>query len=95
MRAAKVDDNQRQIVAALLSAGCRVTLLHRVGGGVPDLLVGTPSRRFILLEVKDGAKSPSRRELTPDQVRWHDQHAGFPVHVVTSAEAALRAVAEN
>ena len=32
---------------------------------------------------KDGAKPPSARRLTPDQIEWH---ARWPVHVVTAAE---------
>jgi hypothetical protein len=42
-----------------------------------------------LLEVKDGAKPPSARKLTPEQEEWH-RH--WPVAVVTSVDEALRAV---
>jgi hypothetical protein len=89
MRAAKVDANQNQVVHALLAAGCKVTLLHRVGAGCPDLLVCDPSKRFVMIEVKDGAKSPSRRTLTPEQEDWHKAHEGAPVYVISSVEEAL------
>lgn len=95
-RAAKVDGNQGEIVEALRKAGCSVQCLHAVGGGVPDLLVGRKTyfgagRTNLLLEVKDGRLSPSRRQLTPEQEDWHAEWRGSVV-VVTSVEEALRAV---
>lgn len=94
-RAAATDANQQEIVDALRGAGCSVQCLHTVGGGVPGLLVGRRARvlgcamTLYLLEVKDGAKPPSARRLTPDQADWH-RH--WPVAVVTSVDEALRAV---
>ena len=44
-----------------------------------------------MLEVKDGSKPPSDRELTPDQVKWHIAWRG-QVAVVTSVEEAIAAV---
>lgn len=87
MRAAKTDANQAAIVAALRAAGCTVESLHRVGGGVPDLLVGYRGRNM-LLEAKDGSKPPSARKLLPGQVRWHAAWKG-DVHVVESVDEAL------
>ena len=79
-RAAKVDANQGAVVAALRAAGCSVQCLHAVGGGVPDLLVSRslPFGRADtwLLEVKDGAKPPSERRLTPRQKEWHREWRG-------------------
>jgi len=91
MRAAKVDRNQAEIVAALRGVGCSVTLLHRVGQGVPDLLVGR-NRQMWLVEVKDGSRPPSERRLTPDQERWWAEWRGAPPVVVNSVEEALEAV---
>jgi hypothetical protein len=71
MRAARIDANQPDIVAALRKAGCTVQPLHAVGDGVPDLLVGRDGRNY-LIEVKDGRKPPSSRRLTPVQKRWHN-----------------------
>jgi len=90
-RAAAVDRNQPEIVAALRAVGCSVTPLHTVGGGVPDLLVGWQGDTF-LLEVKDGAKSPSARALTIHQIPWHDQWRGKPVAVVKTVREALEAI---
>jgi len=92
-RAAKVDGNQTEIVKALRSVGCSVQSLATVGDGCPDLLVGYRSAN-ILLEVKDGSLSPSRRELTEDQEQWHSFWRGR-VHIVTSVEEALFAVGAN
>jgi hypothetical protein len=87
-RAARIDDNQRDIVTALERAGCTVQSLASLGEGVPDLLVGVPMRmefghgglamwqipaRNIIIEVKDGAKPPSRRRLTEDQIKTVDK----------------------
>jgi hypothetical protein len=89
-RAAKVDANQREVVAALRSAGATVQLLHAVGDGCPDLLVGYRGGNY-LLEVKDGSKPPSAQKLTPQQEIWHQDWRGHRV-VVNSPEAALAAI---
>lgn len=92
-RAAKIDANQTEIVKALRSAGCSVLSLAAVGNGCPDLLVSRPyyPHHLYLLEVKDGAKPPSARKLTPDQERFHREWKG-PIHVVTTVEEAMDAV---
>lgn len=91
--AAKVDANQPEIVAALRRVGATVQPLHAVGRGCPDLCVGWRGATF-LLEVKDGAKAPSKRKLTDDQVDWHDGWKG-QVAVVCSVEEALAAIGAN
>lgn len=68
--AAKTDDNQRQIVAALRRAGCTVQSLAAIGKGCPDLLVSFGGHN-VLVEVKDGAKVASKQHLTADQEKWH------------------------
>lgn len=83
MRGAKVDLNQKAIVAALRGCGATVMHLHAVGKGCPDLAVGFRGAT-LLLEVKDGPKA----KLTPAQEEWH---AGWKGHaaVVTSVDDAL------
>lgn len=90
MRAAKVDANQAQIVSALRAAGCSVQPLHRVGSGCPDLLVGFRGVNHCL-EIKDGRRPPSERELTPDQIEWHMMWKGHAL-VVCGVDEALCAV---
>lgn len=89
-RAARVDANQPAIVKALRAIGCSLSDTSGVGGGFPDLAVGF-RKRTVLLEVKDGSKPPSARELTPDQVLWHISWRG-QVAVVTSIEEAIAAI---
>lgn len=88
-RAARTDDNQRAIVAALRKVGCEVLSLAAVGNGCPDLLVFSPAiDKLTMLEVKDGAKAPSRRSLTPHQLKFRER---WPVVVVEDENAALAA----
>ena len=89
-RAARVDANQREVVAALRGAGATVQPLHAVGEGCPDLLVGKDGKNW-LIEVKDGNKPPSAQKLTPQQEIWHRDWRGHRV-VVNSPEAALGAI---
>ncbi|MFZ8927411.1 MAG: hypothetical protein ACO3CU_11710 [Candidatus Nanopelagicales bacterium] len=89
-RAAKVDANQADIVAALRMAGATVQPLHAVGKGCPDLLVGYQRVNY-LLEVKDGSKVPSAQKLTEDQVEWHELWRGQAA-VVNDVKSALTAI---
>lgn len=88
-RAAKIDANQTQVVEALRAAGATVQSLAAVGQGVPDLLVGFQGKT-LLMEVKDGRKPPSQRQLTEDQLKWHGAWRGGPVAIVDGPDAALR-----
>ena len=62
-RAAKTDENQKEIVAAFRGLGFTVAITSALGQGFPDLVVGKWGRNF-LIEVKDGEKPPSKRQLT-------------------------------
>lgn len=88
-RAAKIDDNQVEIANALRWAGCNVLSLAAVGKGCPDLLVERADTLY-LIEVKDGAKSPSRRRLTAEQERFH--RIWSTPKVVATVDEALEAV---
>ena len=87
---AKIDDNQPAIVKALKQIGCNVQSLAACGNGVPDLLLGYRGQN-ILLEVKDGDKTASRKKLTPDQIVWHALWRG-QVAVVETPDEALEVV---
>lgn len=89
-RIAKVDSNQAQIVDALRAIGCTVLSLAPLGNGCPDLLVGIFGRN-LLLEVKDGTKSPSRTKLTPLERSFHSTWKGQTATVL-NVEDAIRAV---
>lgn len=91
--ARRVDDNQAAIVKTLRKAGAFVQSLSSVGAGVPDLLVGWRGQ-WLLVEVKDGRKVRSARQLTPAQKAFHAALAtqNLPVRVVESPEQALEAL---
>jgi hypothetical protein len=86
-RAHRVDDNQGDIVDGLRKVGCSVRVTSMLGEGFPDLIVGI-RKRNLMLEVKDGKKPRSKRALTPDEKKFHDEWKGS-IQVVESLEEAL------
>jgi len=89
-RIARVDANQKAIVSALRKAGASVQSLATVGDGCPDLVVGFRGDNY-LLEIKDGNKSPSKRQLREKQRDWHERWRGR-VCVVENCADALAAI---
>ena len=81
-RAARTDANHAEIVKAARKMGCTVLDLSGVGSGCPDLLVSIQGKN-LLIEVKDSAKPPSARKLTPDQIKFHAAWKG-PIAIVES-----------
>ena len=89
-RAHRLDANQAVIVNALCAVpDVSVFSLAGVAAGCPDLLVGIQGVTH-LVEVKAGAKPPSRRTFTPEQWRWIERWQGSPVVVLTD-DATARA----
>lgn len=84
-RAAKVDLNQAEIVAALRKAGCSVQSLAAIGHGCPDILVARANRMW-LMELK-----AEKGKLTDDQIIWHSDW-NAPIHIVRSVLEALTVV---
>ncbi len=85
MRHGRIDNNQRDLVRQIRKIpGCTVQSLADCGAGVPDLLIGYNGKCY-LAEIKDGSKPPSKRKLTPDQIRWHNAWHG-QVAVVTNIQ---------
>lgn len=82
-RAAKRDANESPIVELFRKSGCTVARLS--GPGLPDLLCGVRGVTF-LVEIKDGAKAKSRRQLTDAQEEWSRKWKGGPVFVVDRLE---------
>lgn len=85
-RARQVDANHGQIRDGLRKCGFWVWDSSHVGGGFPDLIVWAHGR-FLLLEVKDGQKPPSRRELTTAEQRFFDGCPGESYTVKNIDEA--------
>lgn len=84
MRAAKVDANQVEIVRAFRAAGASVLHLHTLKGAA-DTLVGHPracpacgyeTRFNSLIEIKNGALSPSKQRLTVAEAKFHHEWKG-------------------
>ena len=74
------DANHHQITAEFKRLGCSVLDLSAKGDGCPDILVAFAGR-MRLVEIKDGAKPPSRTRLTPDQVAFWNSWKANPVIV--------------
>lgn len=85
-RAARRDANEGKIVAALQACGAYVKKINDEGAF--DLLVFYRGWT-LLLEVKDGAKPPSARALTPAEQKFHDEWPGQNLFIVTSEHEAL------
>ena len=85
-RRARVDNNQKEIVAGLRAAGYAVLHLHAVGGGCPDLLVSS-RRHMRLMEVKE-----AKGVLTPCQVEFFEEWKGVRPAIVRSVEDAIGAM---
>jgi hypothetical protein len=82
-RAKKVDINQKAVVDAFRKLGASVALLHQVGAGFPDLLVGFAGEN-LLVEVKEGKKT-----LRKNQQDWADAWKGGPVTVVHNVDEVV------
>lgn len=89
-RAARVDHNHAEIVAALRAVGATVESLAAVGSGCPDALVGYRGIN-VLLEIKNPNVDRSHRQLTTHEQRWHQDWRGSVV-VVMTVDEALRAI---
>lgn len=87
MRAKRKDANHNEVAAALEAAGWSVHDTSGLGFGFPDLLVGRPSFNCVI-EIKDGDKPPSARQLTEAEQRFRNNWSG-PYLLVESAEEAL------
>lgn len=85
----KVDANQQQIVKALrMIPGVSVAVTSSVGNGYPDLNIGYKGQTF-LVELKDGAKSASRKKLKPDQEKFKKGWTGS-YYVCESLEEIIK-----
>lgn len=74
-KAARIDDNQNQLVRNLRAIGASVKVLSMVGKGFPDIAVGWNGNNY-LFEIKDPNKVPSKRKLTPDEQVFFDTWSG-------------------
>lgn len=85
-RAARRDDNERDIIKAMRECGAFVKAVNDEGAF--DLLVWY-NGHTLLLEVKDGSKPPSARRLTDAEQKFHDEWPGNNLYIVKSVQEAL------
>lgn len=81
------DTNQDDIVQVLRDIGASVTLLHMVGAGFPDIIVGFRGIN-ILMEIKTDSGT-----LTPAESYWQDNWRG-QCCIVRSPEDAIEKLLE-
>lgn len=86
-RAAKADDNQPQIVKAFRQLGFSVAHTHTIGKGFPDIIVGRDGINT-LVEIKDGKKVKSQRQLTSDEKEFHKNWQGTII-IIESVEDVI------
>lgn len=82
----RTDANQKEIVKTFRQLGFSVAITSMVGGGFPDIVIGKHRKNW-LVEIKDGNKVLSRRDLTPDEEEFISGWRGS-VFVVESIEQA-------
>jgi hypothetical protein len=85
-RAARRDDNEKDIIKAMRECGAFVKAVNDEGAF--DLLVWY-NGHTLLLEVKDGSKPPSARRLTDAEQKFHDEWPGNNLYIVKSVQEAL------
>jgi hypothetical protein len=91
----RTDANHSEILNGLTARGIVVRDTHSLGDGFPDAIAKGIKKRYgeiVLLEIKDPAKSPSKRALTDDEKRFHGNWRGVPLFVVETIEQAMAAV---
>lgn len=86
----KVDANQKEVVAKLRKIGASVVSTAAIGKGMCDIIVGYKGVNY-LFEIKDGAKPPSQRKLTPDEAVFHDKWEGR-ISIINNIDEALKLI---
>ena len=81
---ARVDANQKVIVAAFRKLGATVQHCHQIPGCL-DLIVGYGGID-VRVEIKDGSKPPSAQKLTKKEKETFQHWKGRPPVVITSEE---------
>ena len=73
-RAAKVDANQPEIVAAFRKLGWYVLIISQLKNCC-DIIVSKEGRT-IAVEIKDGAKTASQQKLSKGEIKFKDEWQG-------------------
>lgn len=91
MRKKRVDGNQNELVEQMRQIpGLTVRITSGVGEGFTDAVIGY-AKKTHLVEIKDPAKPPSKRKLTPDEKKFHESWTGS-IHVIETIEDVLKII---
>lgn len=86
-RRGRTDTNQKEIVKIFRQLGFSVAITSMVGSGFPDIVISKHKKNW-LVEIKDGEKFLSQRELTEDEKKFIAEWRGT-VYIVETIEQAL------
>lgn len=89
-RSARVDANQKEIVEALRRCGASVLITSQLKNCF-DILVGYNGVNY-MVEIKDGNKPPSQRQLTKGERKFCDEWKGGKYYIIESIEDALKMI---
>ena len=73
-RAAKVDDNQSEVVAYFRKTGWTVLIISQLKNCC-DIFV-SKNGRTVAIEIKDGKKPPSARKLSDGEIKFKEEWQG-------------------
>lgn len=86
---ARLDNNHREIVNALIDFGVSVLECHTIGRGFPDLIIGYCGITT-LMEIKNPKTQYGRAGLNKNQRKWQENWKGGPIAVVYDIDGAIR-----
>jgi hypothetical protein len=87
---ARKDGNHKEIIAAFRSLGATVFDTASLGSGFPDCVIGMRGNN-VLVEIKDGSLPPSKRKLTPDELKFHAEWRGKVV-IINNVDEAIELI---
>ena len=85
-RDCRPDANHKEISNTFVRLGWSVLDIHQIPNSA-DILVGKWNHS-IVIEIKDGSKPPSKRKLTPGEIRFRDRWRG-DYRIVTCQQDVL------
>ena len=87
---ARKDSNHKEIIQAFRDLGASVFDTASLGSGFPDIVIGMKGSN-VLVEIKDGSLPPSKRKLTPDEIKFHELWRGKVV-IINNVEEAIELI---
>jgi Holliday junction resolvase len=87
---ARKDSNHKEIIQVFRDLGATVFDTASQGSGFPDCVIGFRNVN-VLVEIKDGSLPPSKRKLTPDELKFHETWRGKVV-VINNVEEAIELI---